>query len=83
MSQKTTYLRVIDVELGSLIQQSPTHMDSWRLPRVSCILLERETQDGDMFVRHCVEQGGDDLLGEASLLIFVEVDDLTTESTKV
>jgi hypothetical protein len=63
-------------QLGSLLQQSPADINRGRLARVSRVLLEGETENGDALARDGVEHRRDHLVGEAALLVVVHDDNL-------
>lgn len=46
------------------------------LPCVACVFFEGKSKDGDFLVGDCVEQTLDDSVGEASLLILIDVNHL-------
>lgn len=69
-------LGVIDTNLSTLVQEVLANGGGGALPRVSGILLECETEDGNLLARDGVEEGGDDPLGETTLLVLVHRGDL-------
>merc|ERR1712217_831291 len=59
---------------GTVLQEHVTYVDCRRLTHIPSVFLEGETQDCNLLVCDGVEEAGDDLAGESSLLVLVHVD---------
>jgi len=66
------HLRVIDMNTGAILEQHVTYTNCRCLSHIAGVLLEGETKDCNLFVGHSVEKAGDDLAGEALLLVLVQ-----------
>ena len=69
-------LRVVDHELGALVEQVAAHVDGRGLAGVAGVLLEREAEHRNVLARDRVEEVLDDVPAEAPLLVVVHRDDL-------
>jgi len=68
-------LGVVDGNASVLLDQVAAESDGSRLTGITGILLEGETEKGNAFVGNCVEEGADNAMGEAHLLVLVHGDD--------
>mmetsp|Transcript_2861 Transcript_2861/g.5134 ORF Transcript_2861/g.5134 Transcript_2861/m.5134 type:complete len:362 (+) Transcript_2861:190-1275(+) len=69
------HLGIIDVHLGTLVEEEADDRDSARLTRVSSVLLEGESQHSQLLVSHCAVHRLEDAHREPLLLELVDVDD--------
>ena len=70
------HLWIVDGHDGAILQEHVAYGDRRSLSYISCILLEGESQNGDLLLGDCIEKGGYGFPSKGLLLVFIHVDNL-------